>query len=178
MSLWKLRFDPKSIDFWAGRYSDPGEDELLETVVLRARLAGCLSKEDLVALGNWKSQRAVPLLKRNEEEEIVEITRVALTTPSERLRIGSLLQLVGVGWPMASVVLHLCHHDPYPILDFRALWSVGRTVPAQYNFAFWWAYTNYCRELAERTHVTMRTLDRALWQYSKENQTRETASIT
>ena len=34
----------------------------------------------------------------------------------------------------------------------------------------WRGYTQFCRELGERASVYMRTLDQALWQYSKENQ--------
>ena len=30
-----------------------------------------------------------------------------------------------------------------------------------------WQYTCFCRQLVAETGVTMRTLDRALWQYSK-----------
>jgi len=74
-----------------------------------------------------------------------------------------LLLLNGVHWPTASVILHFCHADPYPILDVRALWSLGidaNTVP--YNFEFWNEYTQFCRKLAGEAKVTMRELDRAL----------------
>jgi len=79
--------------------------------------------------------------------------------------------LSGVGWPMASVILHWCHADPYPILDFRALWSLGLDPLPPYDFDLWRAYTGHCRGLAA-AGVTMRDLDRALWQYSKEKQVR------
>lgn len=39
-------------------------------------------------------------------------TRVALSTPSERLRIEVLTLLDGVGWPTASVLLHLTPQAP------------------------------------------------------------------
>ena len=78
--------------------------------------------------------------------------------------------LDGVNWPTASVLLHFGARDPYPILDFRALWSLQVSVPKQYGFEFWWAYSECCRVLAKKHKVSMRTLDRALWQYSKEKQ--------
>ena len=62
------------------------------------------------------------------------------------------------------------HRDPYPILDYRALWTLGVEKPPAYHFDLWSAYTQYCRELAREIGVSMRDLDRALWQYSKENQ--------
>jgi len=55
-------------------------------------------------------------------------------------------------------------------LDFRALWSLGLSEPKQYDFQFWWTYAQFCRKLAVESNVTMRILDRALWQFSKENQ--------
>ncbi len=33
--------------------------------------------------------------------------------------------LDGVEWPTASTILHFCGARPYPILDYRALWSLG-----------------------------------------------------
>lgn len=99
------------------------------------------------------------------------MTRVALSTPDERLRIEILTLLSGVSWPSASVLLHFGHNDPYPILDFRALWSLGiDSRKVIYNFDLWWAYTSFHRELADEAGVSMQELDLALWQYSMENQ--------
>ena len=95
---------------------------------------------------------------------------MAFAATEERSRIELLTLLDGVSWPTASVILHLFHQDRYPLLDFRALWSIGLDVPSQYSFAFWWSYVEFCREVAQRNAIDMRTLDRALWQYSKENQ--------
>ena len=104
---------------------------------------------------------------------MAEITSFALAAQCERSRIESLTLLDGVGWPMASVILHVFHADPYPILDYRALWSVSLPVPAPYSFAFWQRYVAFCRDIATTAGVDMRALDRALWQYSKENQVKE-----
>ena len=56
------------------------------------------------------------------------------------------------------------------LLDFRAIWSVSLDVPGQYSFDCWQLYVEFCRGVARAADVDMRTLDRALWQYSKENQ--------
>lgn len=81
------------------------------------------------------------------------------------------MTLHGVSWPTASVVLHFWHNDPYPILDFRALWSLGfDKQPTYYTFDIWSKYTDFCRRLAKESEVSMRTADRALWQFSSENQ--------
>jgi hypothetical protein len=78
--------------------------------------------------------------------------------------------LKGVSWPVASVILHFGKKDLYPILDYRALWSVGIKKPNVYNFELWISYVKYCRKLAKELNISMRTLDKALWQYSKERQ--------
>jgi hypothetical protein len=101
---------------------------------------------------------------------VEETTRLALAANNEELKIGTLRILAGVAWPTASVILHLCDRAPYPILDVRALWSLGYRRPPAYNFDFWWEYTRFTRDMARRTRCTMREVDRALWQYSKENQ--------
>ena len=77
--------------------------------------------------------------------------------------------LDGVSWPTASAILHFAHRDPYPVLDYRAVWTVGVDSP-WYDYAFWAAYTAFCRALATAHGLTMRELDRALWQFSKDQQ--------
>ena len=166
----QLRFVPGEIEHWASRYSYPGETELLASVPPRVKAAGYLTSDDLLELGVWKSPRVRSKVLSNSDSLVREVTRIALATPEERLRPHVLLALYGVGWPVASVILHLCHDDPYPILDFRALWSVSADVPSVYGFDFWQAYTAFCRKVASDAGVSMRQLDRALWQYSKEHQ--------
>lgn len=100
-----------------------------------------------------------------------EVTGAALAARDERFKIEVLTLLTGVGWPTASVILHFCDRGRYPILDFRALWSLGLArPPAVYGFPFWDAYCRCTRDLADSTGVGMRVLDRALWAYSRENQ--------
>jgi hypothetical protein len=50
----------------------------------------------------------------------------------------------------------------------RALESFGVKPRTQYPVSFWLAYLGACRELAQRHGVDIRTLDKALWQHSKE----------
>ena len=66
------------------------------------------------------------------------------------------------------MLLHLSYPDRYPILDKRALLALGVRPPAAYSFRFWQQYVAACRRLAEQAKVEGRTLDQALWQWSKE----------
>jgi hypothetical protein len=121
-------------------------------------------------LARWKTPRSAPRVARNDDAFVREVTGVMLTAKDERLRVEVLTLLQGVKWPTASVILHFVHPDPYPILDVRALWSVGFSHPPAYDFEFWAAYVAFTRREARRLNVSLRDLDRALWQYSKERQ--------
>ncbi len=167
-----LRFAPDRIAYWASRYSYSGDAQIEDVVAPRCRAAGCFEKPDFIAICRWKSPRIVPRCQENSEEFIRAVTKLALSTPCEELRIKAPTLLRGVQWPVASVLLHFAHPEPYPIIDFRAFWSLGWDLDGQrdFNFEFWWGYVQFCRNAAAEYGVPMRVLDRALWQYSKENQ--------
>lgn len=155
-----------------------GDAELEDVLVPPVKARGYLLKPEFEKFCKWKTPRSQRRVTSNPAEYIEAVTQTALSSPNERLRIEVLLLLNGVRWPTASVILHFCHAELYPILDYRALWSLGieaNTVP--YNFEFWWEYTSFCRELAPSEEAgrgksvrAMRELDRALWKYSKDKQ--------
>ena len=116
----------------------------------------------------WKTVRSRPKVAANTETAVVETTRQALAAVDETIRINALLTLAGVGVPTASTLLYFAFPDDYPILDIRALESLGVKPRSTYPVSFWLEYLNACRELARRAGVSLRTLDKALWQYSKE----------
>ncbi len=170
MAQWQLRFDPKHIHALADRYRFAEDVHILD-IGLHAQEAGEFSFDDFLRVCEWKTIRSRSRCRKNTADDVREITRIALSTAIERLRIEALCCLHGVGLPTASVLLHIGHREPYPILDVRALWSLGfDKPPTYYSFKFWWQYVQSCRQLAEELSIDMRTLDRALWQYSKENQ--------
>jgi len=174
---FNLRFPISDIEEYSKKYIEglkpkelKQETELLELSPIVANRGGYLTISELEKVGNWKSVRSKPKIKANHPDFVKEVTLVAFSTPSEKLRIEVLTLLQGVAWPTASVLLHLFHREKYPIIDYRALSSLDCVVKYQdYNFEFWLAYTAYTNDLAKKANVTMRTLDRALWKYSKLN---------
>jgi len=156
------------------------EVELMNVVALSVKKKGYLTKDELRKVCDWKSARSAWNVEKNEEDFVKEVTKFALETKNMRASIESLIILNGVLWPTASVILHLFHKDRFPIIDFRALWSVGvyEDYKKEYKnkenkfhkYDLWKTYTRYCREIADNAGVLMRDLDRALWQYSKSNQ--------
>jgi hypothetical protein len=154
----------------AGRYSYQSSELDLSGLKDGIQDRGHLSKDELRSVARWKSPRSAGRMERNSDEFVREITAAALGANNERTRIESLTLLDGVGWPTASVILHFFHNQHYPIIDFRALWTISLDVPSSYRFEVWQPYVEFCRNIACRSGLDMRTLDRALWQYSKENQ--------
>lgn len=104
----------------------------------------------------------------NTDRAVIERTRRSLAATDELTRIESLLGLSGVGVPTASTLLHFAFPQAYPILDVRALDSLAVKPRSPYPVSFWLEYLGVCRELAARSAVSIRTLDKALWQHSKE----------
>ena len=166
----RLKFSTSEMQKFAGRYAYQIDDESVRGLRPAIQERGHLTKDDLFKVARWKAPRSAGHVRKNTEEYIREVTSFCFSANSERARVQVLTNLDGLSWPTASVLLHLYHNDPYPILDFRALWSISLDVPTYYDFGFWWPYVEFCRALAEKANDDMRTLDKALWQYSKENQ--------
>ena len=166
---FKLRIPLVDIPYWSARYEyDDGIPTNLGPV---AKDRGHLNKTEFLAFARWKTVRTQKRCQANSPEFVKTVTAASLKSPDERFRIEVLTLLSGVQWPTASVILHFCAVEPYPILDFRALWSLSEDVPKSgYDFPFWWNYCEITRRLATKARVSMRVLDRALWQYSKEKQ--------
>ena len=117
---------------------------------------------------SWKTVRSRPKVAANTEAAVIDASRRALGAADEASRIAALLELVGVGVPTASTLLYFAFPDDYPILDVRALESLGVKPRSTYPVSFWLEYLDACRELSLRAGVSLRTLDKALWQHSKE----------
>ena len=161
-----LRFPESEICQWAEKYKISSEEKELIALRPKVEQRGYLDKDELFRVAHWKSPRRAGDTAKNDDNYIKEITRWAFTATNERSKIEVLTLLDGIRWSTASAILHLFHKDPYPIIDFRALWSVRLEEPKQYSFSFWWDYVPFCRDVACRNQVDMRILDRALWQYS------------
>ena len=130
---------------------------------------GWYTHDEFLAVVRWKSARVVPLAGENTAADIEDRSRAAFAAGDELTRVRALLELRGVGVPVASALLHFAFPDRYPILDFRALATLGDTrrrttyVPDE-----WVEYVTRCRDLAAQNGVSMRVLDKALWQASKD----------
>jgi len=167
-SRFALQFDAAQIPILALRYSYPREERVVSEIGPAVRERGYYTRAEFLEVCEWKTARSKSRAAKNTEDEVREATRLALSVTAEPLRIWIPMALSGVSWPTASVLLHFGHHDRYPILDVRALEALGVTQTVLYTVAFWSGYVAACRKIDDETGLGMRTIDRALWQWSKE----------
>jgi hypothetical protein len=163
-----LQFDGREIGALAERFGESADGDAQAAGTAAAR-RGYYTRAEFLAVCEWKSARSRPLVAANSAGAVEAATRRSLSPAAgDRERIESLLALRGVGLPTASVLLHFAMPDRYPILDVRALESLGVTGHPSGTVAFWLGYVDACRALAAAHGVSLRTLDKALWQHSKE----------
>lgn len=171
LTMFKLKIPRDAIQVWADRYGEYYDDTDAQAVGAAARVAGYLTLDQFLKIAKWKTQRSKSLCLRNSDAYVRTVTGSAFSATEPRFKVEAFRLLDGVDWPTASVILHFCDSQRWPILDYRAFWSLSQPSPAGgYSFLLWQAYTTYTRQLADEVGVSMRTLDRALWAYSKEKQ--------
>jgi hypothetical protein len=173
------RFPKSEIPDWAERYCSKQGDDAAELLAGdRSKAAGFYTRDDFLIICEWKTRgRPRRHYQRNSEEEVRRQSAIALTSADESTRIWALDVLPGLALRTATALLHFAS-DPcrpaasgnsYPIIDVRALWSLGCEKYRE-TFELWWSYVQTCRALAIECRVSMRDLDRALWEYSFETQ--------
>lgn len=145
-------------------------ERALKTRLGRRRQRGhpYLTRSDLVWLGEWKTPRIRLRVARNTPAGVRGLTAAAFLTRDEGRRLALLRGLSGVGFAVASVVLHFAHPSRYPVYDVRVLAALRR-LGVRERFpptaAGWVAYIGRLRGLARRYRVSLRTLDKALWMH-------------
>jgi hypothetical protein len=168
MASFVLQFPLDHVRKYAERYAYEDDAEVL-AMGRTARERGYYTLGEFAAICRWKTPRSAPLVALNASEAVETATATALRpATTERSRIAALRSLRGVDWATASVFMHLAQPEHYPILDKRALHALGVDQPTAYSFQFWEAYVAFTLRLAQQAGVDGRTLDQALWQWSKE----------
>ena len=171
----ELRFPLDEVRMWAERYAYRTADQhVIDAISPAVRGRGHFQRDEFLDIYRWKTERMARLPERYSDAEIADVTGLAFRQSDEKLRLDLLCALDGVDVPVASVLLHVGLSPEYPIIDYRALWSMGSGQPSYYSFDFWWLYVECCRRLAAAAGVTVRELDKALWAYSDAKQQRGT----
>lgn len=164
-----MKLERATLLAWADAYEQamPREEvRLLGEVGPVVVARGHYEPDEFVAVARWKTPRTGPRIAANSDADIREITAVAFHAP-ERLQHRMLTVLDGVGIPTATALLTIAFPQQHTVLDYRVTESLAHLG----EWAGTGGYVEYlgaCRSLARRLKVDLRTLDRALWQWSKD----------
>ncbi len=150
----------------AERYVDENEITALDA---GQRIAcGDHSLTNLETIYRWKTGgRGISRLRRNTDEDIHDALRLAVDAHTYRAAIAVLCGLWGIDIPVASAILTAIDPERYTIIDFRALEALGAK-KSWHTIDSYLSYLEHCRSLARQCSISLRELDRALWQWSKE----------
>lgn len=139
-----------------------------------------LTRDDLLKIGRWKSPRAIHHYESNDPVRVRRASSESFREEDERRRtellLGSKGGLTGVGYPVASTILHFAFPNKYPIMDFRVIAALEHFEimrpgdhPSTYTFHFWHRYSEDLRGISRCHRLTLREVEKALWKYHKEN---------
>ena len=166
MAQFRLLLRPSQIKEIAGRYQFVDDTKALNAGAQICK--GQYTRANLLAIFYWKTKgRGRSRLQKNTDEEIADALALAVAAKTDRAAVAVLVGLDGVEVPVASAVLTAIDPKRFTIVDFRALEALNQK-KANITINFYLAYLNECRRLAKKNKVPLRTLDRALWQWSKE----------
>lgn len=187
-----MRADRAFIQLWCDRYFSESnrsqideEEDLLRRVGPAIRERGYYTVAELQRVNRWKlpTERNRKWLAMNSHHRVRAVTARALGAP-EDLQLYTLQLLHGVSAAVASALLIFPLPDRHTVIDFRvarALEALDRT--GQLPDELLWRqrppsdnawlppyppYLDACRRLASHLSVSLRDLDRALWQWHKE----------
>jgi hypothetical protein len=187
-----MRADQQFVERWRARYfseSTPShiqdEEDLLRRVGPTIRERGYYTVGELKRVNRWKlpTERNRTWLAKNSHHRVRAVTERALAAP-EDLQIKTLQLLHGVSAAVSSALLMFPLPKVHTVIDFRvaraleALEQAGqlrdelrwrRRPPADNSWLPPYSqYLDACRRLAGYLKVSLRDLDRALWQWHKE----------
>lgn len=129
----------------------------------RRIVAGDYSLENLRPIIAWKASRALGHVGQNTAGELEEALSLVVKGVSDRASIAILMGLSGVRAPMASAILTAIAPERFTVIDKLAPLEQRRW---DLTPDFYIAYLKFCRATADKQGLSLRDLDRALWQYS------------
>jgi hypothetical protein len=152
------------------------DDYLFNRVTQRFARRQTLTRFDFYAIITWKSNRSIS--KVRDGLRTANLTTTALMTQvsqcaTDQDRMNMLIEINGIGVPVASAILTVCYPDRFTVLDYRA-WEalfhfkrvMSKTMPTG-TAGYFNTYLPACRTLAQQLRMRLRELDRAMWGWSK-----------
>jgi hypothetical protein len=170
----KTHVDKNFIISWHPLYDKPGVgddyigyDDLLNDVS-RDISQGSISESTFRGIIDWKAPRVKGKIRKNYEYYNEAIKQVLVSQDREKLQI--LVDLDGIGVPVASTILNFIYPDKFPIMDVRvteALYEFGYIDVKARSPKNYFKYREEILKIVQESGCPMRMLDRALFAYHK-----------
>lgn len=136
---------------------------------------GCITKQTLIRLINWKSPRIRPIFEKRGYKEYRLIIKKCLAA-EDRDKMAILDDAYGIGAPVASTILHFTYPDRFPIIDFRtaeALYHFGLIESPKVSAKGYAAFRDAILDIRKRhDRWSLRQIDMALFAYDKKELSR------
>jgi hypothetical protein len=170
-----FKIDQSFVSTWHPKYDEIETDEieykaLLVLTDLEIREQKTLNEQTFRRIIDWKSPRLKGIFRISEFHVYAEGIRAAYLAEEDE-KIGILLNLYGIGAPVASTILHCIYPNSLPIIDVRTvqtLYSAGRIKTSSIDASCYASFrTEMLSILSEISPITLRELDRALFAHHK-----------
>ena len=160
-------------------------DEYPDTAPLIASLshvreAGYFTRSEFLSMCKWKEprERRRQHWATNTEDEVRMLSAKAFGASDEARRILHLCRLRGVGIPVASAFLTLVDPEHYGVIDIRVWQLLAFYQEVDYDpdgralqVLHWLDYLDKIRMWAGEINVSVRAIERTLFQHHREIQT-------
>ncbi|MBN1829037.1 MAG: hypothetical protein JW884_07820 [Deltaproteobacteria bacterium] len=170
-----LKVDLSFVSTWHPRYDEIENDEteykaLVALTNKDITEQKTLTEQTFIRILDWKSPRIKGIVRLNEFGVYENGIRDAYGAEEDR-KLEALLQLYGIGAPVASTILHFMYPDAFPIIDVRTVETLCCAGRIKHHSTDASRYATFRAEmleiLKEVPPFTLREIDRALFAYHK-----------
>jgi len=149
-------------DFWEA------ETKLLNDIPAHIDSYGHIENKELIEnVVLWKSSRVISMFRENSAEQIAAVTSQAFQMNSAPDAIAKLSELTGVADSIAGAIIMFANPTRYTVMDPRATkalaelgyWNLDQEATSKH----YEEYCLRCHELSDRTGLSLRDVDRALF---------------
>ena len=177
MCSMPIRIDDHFIRIWHPKYDETEKDEpeyrrLLESVSQDMRTAHSLTAQTFTEILNWKSARVKGLIEWSNFNIYSDaIKKCQEAAGMERMKL--LVDLPGIGAPVASTFLQFLYPSSFPIIDRRTVDVLRHLGYIKYKSTGMPQYPAFMAAILaihdRCTKWSLREIDRAVFAYHKQN---------
>lgn len=144
----------------------------IECTIGPHRALGYLDREAFLDIAEWAKTRNRSRWDANDELRVRTASAAAFAADEDDAAIAALCRLRGIGRPAATALLHWMRPDRFPALEARVVHALGEALPTGADeIEHYGRIAQRLRTIARDHGVDLRTLERALWAWHKEQET-------